>query len=120
MCATALIFVFFPSAAAALRGLPLVHQVKLVNPLVPVSIGLIWLIIGGGLLRLRNWARWAAMIALGIGVAGSVPVLVNIGVHPGWRMLVYALQVAVRAAAALYLAQSIVVLDAFVPNRRAV
>jgi hypothetical protein len=123
LCATGLIIVFSSSAAAGLRGLPLVHEVKLVNPFVTVSIGLIWVVIGWGLLRLRNWAswaRWAAMIVLGIGVAWSVPVLVNIGMHPGWRMLVYALQVGVRAAAALYLAQSIAVLDAFVPTRRAV
>jgi hypothetical protein len=120
LCAPRLVIVFSPSAAAGLIGLPLVHEVRFVNPFVTVSIGLIWVVIGWGLLRLRNWARWAAMIVLGIGVAWSVPVLINIGMHPGWRMLVYAIQVAVRAAAALYLAQSIAVLDAFVPNRRAV
>ena len=110
----------FPGAAAALKGLPLVHEVRLANPLAAVSIGVLWVVIGWGVLQLLNWARWTAMAVLGIGVAWSLPTLANIGMHPGWRMLAYALQAAIRATAALYLAQSRTVLDAFVSNRRAV
>jgi hypothetical protein len=79
-------------------------------------VGSGWAIVGVGLFRLRNWARWAAMLVMTIGVAWLVPKIsmAELGVHVLW----YGLQIALRAAAAWYLAQAPAVIDAFAAKRQ--
>jgi hypothetical protein len=63
------------------------------------------------LFRLHNWARWAAMLVMTIGIASLVPKIsaAELGVPLLW----YGLQIALRAAAAWYLAQAPAVIESF-------
>jgi len=67
--------------------------------------------VGWGLLRLRRWARWAAMAVTVLGVASLVPTI-SMAVLGG-AVFWYGLQIALRVAAAWYLAQAPAVIDTF-------
>ena len=79
-------------------------------------VGSVYALIAWGLFRLRNWARWAAMGAITIGVASLVPKISMAEI--GLPILWYGLQIAVRVAAAWYLAQAPAVIDAFAGKRQ--
>ena len=79
-------------------------------------VGSVYALIAWGLLRLRNWARWAAMGAITIGVASLVPKISMAEI--GLPILWYGLQIAVRVAVAWYLAQAPAVIDAFAVKRQ--
>lgn len=74
-------------------------------------VGAVGAVIGWGLLRLNRWARWAAMIVMAVGIGGLVPAVST--AELGWPVTWYGLQIALRAAAAWYLAQSAEVLESF-------
>ena len=73
--------------------------------------GSLYGIVAWGLFRLQNWARWIAMLVVAFSLAPLVPKIsmAELGVPVLW----YGLQIAVRVAAAWYLAQAPSVLDAF-------
>jgi hypothetical protein len=74
-------------------------------------IGAGYALVGWGLFRLHNWARWVAMLVMTLGIAVLVPKIsmAELGVPILW----YGLQIALHAAAAWYLAQAPAVIDAF-------
>jgi hypothetical protein len=74
-------------------------------------VGSGWALIGWGLFRLNNWARWAAMLVITIGVGLLVPRISM--AELGGPLFWYGLQIALRVAAAWYLAQAPAVLDVF-------
>jgi hypothetical protein len=73
--------------------------------------GIVWGLIGWGLLRLQKWGRWAGML----GMVPAIFLLVapismaKIGLHLLW----YGLLIALHAAAGFYLAQAPTAVDAF-------
>src|ERR1700693_3743241 len=75
------------------------------------GVGTAWALVGWGLFRLHNWARWTAMLVMTIGIAWLVPKIsmAEVGVPILWS----GLQIALRAAAAWYLAQAPAVIDSF-------
>jgi hypothetical protein len=77
-------------------------------------IGVGYALVALGLFRLHNWARWAAMLVMVIAVAWLVPKIsmAELGGPVFW----YGLQIALRAAAAWYLAQAPAVIDGFAPK----
>jgi len=87
------------------------YGLELAGPYMALLIGFGWAIIGWGLLRLQNWARWAAMAVLALGIAWLVPKISSAEI--GLPLFSYGLQIALRAAAAWYLAQAPAVLDSF-------
>src|ERR1035438_1347491 len=68
-------------------------------------------LVGWGLFRLHNWARLATVVAMILGIAWLVPKVsaAELGVPLLWE----GLQIALRAAAAWYLAQSPAVIESF-------
>jgi hypothetical protein len=84
---------------------------ELAGPYMALLFGAGWAIVGWGLFRLHNWARWSAMLVMVLGVASLVPSIsmAALGLPIFW----YGLQIALRAAAAWYLAQAPAVVDAF-------
>ncbi len=87
------------------------YELELAGPYMALLVGSAWALIAWGLFRLHNWARWAAMLVMIVGVAWLVPKIsmAELGVPVLW----YGLEIALRAAAAWYLAQAPAVIDAF-------
>ena len=72
-------------------------------------------IVAYGLLRVKNWARWSAMLIIAASLAPLVPKIsmAELGIPVFW----YGLQIGFRVAAAWYLAQAPSVIDAFTQKR---
>ena len=107
--------VFSPGAISVTSGARFMFGLELAGPYMRLLVGCVWALVGWGLLRLHNWARWAAMGGSVLGVAELVP---RISIAPiGLPILWYGLQIAIYAVIGWYLAQSPAVLDAFVDKK---
>jgi hypothetical protein len=100
-----------PGAISLISGAPLMYGLELAGPYMALLVGCGWALVGWGLFRLHNWARWAAMLVLTLGIAWLVPKISAAEI--GLPLLWYGLQIALRAAAAWYLAKAPAVMDAF-------
>ena len=100
-----------PEAISLMSGAQLMYGLELAGPYMALLVGSGWAVVGLCLFRLQNWARWAAMLVMTVGIAWLVPKIsmAELGVPILW----YGFQIALRAAAAWYLAQAPAVLDAF-------
>ena len=91
-----------PNAISLMSGAQFMYGLELAGPYMALLVGCGYALVGWGLFRLHNWARWAAMLVPKISMAElGVPIL--------W----YGLQIALRAAVAWYLAQAPAVIDSF-------
>jgi hypothetical protein len=100
-----------PNAISLMMGSQLMYGLELAGPYMALLVGAGWAVIGWGLFRLHNWARLTAMAVIVVGIAWLVPKIS--AAEPGLPLLWYGLQIALRAAAAFYLAQSAAVGDSF-------
>src|ERR1700726_4293131 len=100
-----------PDAISLMSGSQLMYGLELAGPYMALLVGAGWAVIGWGLFRLHNWARLTAMAVIVVGIAWLVPKIS--AAEPGLPLLWYGLQIAMRAAAAFYLAQSAAVGDSF-------
>lgn len=100
-----------PEAISLMSASQFMYGLELAGPYMALLIGSGYAVIAWGLFRIHNWARWAAMLVITIGVASLVPKIssAELGVPVLW----YGLQIALRVAAAWYLAQAPAVIDAF-------
>ena len=100
-----------PEAISLTSAGQLMFGLELAGPYMAMLVGSGWALVGWGLFRLHNWARWAAMLIMTIGIAWLVPKIsmAELGLPLFW----YGLQIALRGAAAWYLAQAPAVIDAF-------
>jgi hypothetical protein len=73
---------------------------ELDGPMTAISVGLGWALVGWGLYRLQNWARWCALVILVIGVAGSVPAVSAAARGITWRFFWLGGQIMVRIVVA--------------------
>jgi hypothetical protein len=87
---------------------------ELTGPQTALSVGAGWALVGSGIYRLRNWARWCAILLMVIGVAGSVPAVSAAARDLTWRFFFYGVQIMVRVVVAWYLAASPELIEAFV------
>jgi len=100
-----------PDAISLMSGAPLMYGLELAGPYMALLVGCGWALVAWGLFRLHNWARWAAMLVMTLGIAWLVPKISAAEI--GWPLAWYGLQIALRAAAAWYLAQAPAVVEAF-------
>lgn len=107
----AAVLLISPGALSLMSGRYLMYGLELAGPYMMLLFGAGYALVGWGLFRLHNWARWIAMLIMVIGVASLVPriSMAELGVPVFW----YGLQIALRAALAWYLAQAPTVIDAF-------
>jgi hypothetical protein len=101
-----------PSTLSTL-GTGVTYGRELTGPQAALSVGAGWALVGWGLYRLRNWARWCAMLIMVIGVAGSVPAVSAAARDLTWRFFFYGAQLMVRIVIAWLLAASPEVIEAF-------
>jgi len=107
-----------PGTLSMMRGSGITYGRELTGPQTALSVGAGWALVGWGLYRLRNWARWCAMLLMVIGVAGSVPAVSAAARDLGWRFFFYGAQVMVRVVIAWYLAASPELIEAFTRKPR--
>lgn len=100
-----------PDAITLMSSAQFMYGLELAGPYMALLIGSGYALVALGLFRLNNWARWIAMMVMIVGVAWLVPKIsmAELGVAVLW----YGLQIALRVAAAWYLAQAPAVIDAF-------
>jgi len=100
-----------PGALSLMAGKYFMYGLELAGPYMILLFGTGYALIGWGLFRLHNWARWAAMLMMALGVASLVPKIsmADLGIPLFW----YGFQIALRVAVGWYLAQAPSVLDAF-------
>src|SRR5262249_2243852 len=85
---------------------PLLHGYEISGPYMLLLAAAIWLVVGYGLLRLKNLARRAAIVIVIAGVALLVPKLSADAAELSLRLLGAGFAVMVRVAIAWYLWQS--------------
>jgi hypothetical protein len=100
-----------PGAISLMAAKHFMYGLQLAGPYMILLFGAGYALVGIGLFRLHNWARWIAMLVAVIAVAALVPAIsmAELGVPIFW----YGLQIALYAAAGWYLAQAPAVIDAF-------
>jgi hypothetical protein len=100
-----------PNAISLMSASQLMYGLELAGPYMALLAGSGWALVGWGLFRLHNWARLATVVAMILGIAWLVPKIsaAELGVPLLWE----GLQIALRAAAAWYLAQSPAVIESF-------
>src|SRR5579862_1175786 len=100
-----------PGTVSLLAGKHFMYGLELAGPYMILLFGAGYALIGWGLFRLQNWARWAAMLVMVLGVASLVPSIsmAELGIPVFW----YGFQIALRVAVGWYLAQAPSVIDAF-------
>ena len=87
------------------------YGLELAGPYMMLLFGAGYALIAWGLFRVRNWARWAAILLMVLGVASLVPriSMAELGIPLFW----YGFQIAARVAVGWYLAQAPSLIDAF-------
>jgi hypothetical protein len=101
-----------PGSSMAL-GAGITYGRELSGPQTALSVGAGWALVGWGLYRLRNWARWCAILLMVIGIAGSVPAVSAAARDLTWRFWFYGGQIMVRVVIAWYLTASPELIEAF-------
>jgi hypothetical protein len=107
-----------PGTLSLALGAGVTYGRELDGPQTALSIGAGWGLIGWGLYRLHNWARWCAMALMVIGIAGSVPAVSAAARDITWRFFFYGFQIMVRVVIAWYLIASPEVVEAFARKSR--
>jgi hypothetical protein len=102
-----------PGTLAMTRATGITYGRELDGAQTAISIGAGWALVGWGLYRLRNWARWCAIVLMVIGVAGSIPAVSAAARDLTWRFFWYGAQIMVRIIIAWILAMSPEVVEAF-------
>ncbi len=100
-----------PNGVSLMAGSPLMFGLELAGPYMALLVGAVYAVVAWGLFRLQNWSRWIAMLIVAFSIAPLIADIsqAKLGIPIFW----YGLQIALRAAAAWYLAQAPSVLDVF-------
>jgi hypothetical protein len=103
-----------PGSLSMALGAGITYGRELSGPQTALSVGAGWALVGWGLYRLRNWARWCAILIMVIGIAGSVPAVSAAARDLTWRFWFYGAQIMVRVVIAWYMFASPELVEAFV------
>ena len=105
LCFVGVATVVAPGEISIINRAPLTYGLRFVNPYVTILVGASWAVVGWGLLRLYNWARWAAMFFSIVGFSSALARIPSAS-GSGRMLLLLGLHMAVRAAAVWYLFRS--------------
>jgi hypothetical protein len=103
-----------PSTLSMTLGTGVTYGRELTGPQTAISVGAGWALVGWGLYRLSNWARWCAIVLMVIGIAGSVPAVSAAARDLTSRFWFYGVQIMARVVIAWLLVASPEVVEAFV------
>jgi|SRR5579872_226261 len=111
LCTIAAVLLVSPGAISLMAAKHFMYGLQLAGPYMILLGGVAYGVVARGLFRLKNWARWVAMLMIAFSLVPLVPKIsmAELGIPIFW----YGLQIALRVAAGWYLAQAPAVLDAF-------
>jgi hypothetical protein len=112
----AAILIVTPGKVTLTLGSRFMHGLELAGPYMMLLAGSGYALIGWGLFRLHNWARWLAMLLIAWVVGSLVPAISAARIN--LKFLEFGAEIAIFAAAAFYLAQAPTVLEAFAKGAR--
>lgn len=115
LCAVATTLLISPGAISLMSAKYFLYGLEIAGPYMILIGSAVYGIVSWGLFRLKNWARWSAMLIIAFSLAPLVPKISM--AELGFPVFWYGLQIAARVAAAWYLAQAPSVLDAFTEKR---
>ncbi len=75
LCSLSIIMLISPEVLSSLRGLQSLRGTGNGGPYVALFVGVVWALIGWGLIRMRGWARLAAMLWIAPGMAFGIVAL---------------------------------------------
>ena len=102
-----------PGTISPTMRAPFMYGRELAGPQSATLVGAGWALVGWGLLQIRNWARWSAMVLLVLGVVESIPAVSAAATDLNWRLAWYGGQMMAKVVAVWFLAQSPDVIEAF-------
>jgi hypothetical protein len=102
-----------PGTIETMRGTGVTYGRELDGPQTAISVGAGWALVGWGLYRLQNWARWSAIVLMVIGVIAGIPVVSAAATGLNWRLAWYAGEMVAKVVAVFFLIQSPDVVAAF-------
>ena len=111
LCSVAAILLISPGAISLMSAKYFLYGLEIAGPYMILIGSAVYGVVAWGLFRMKNWARWGAMLIIAFSLAPLVPKISM--AELGFPILWYGLQIAFRVAAAWYLAQAPSVLDAF-------
>jgi hypothetical protein len=111
LCVIGIVKLLAPDAISLMAGRHFMYGLELAGPYMALLVGGGYALVGWGLFRLHNWARWAAMAVMVLGVAALVPRISM--AELGAPVLLYGFHVALRVAVGWYLVQAPAVIDSF-------
>ena len=111
LCTIATVLLISPGALSLMSAKYFLYGLELAGPYMMLLGAALYGAVAWGLFRLQNWARWIAMLIIALSLAPLVPKISM--AELGFPIFWYGLQIAVRVAAAWYLAQAPSVIDAF-------
>jgi hypothetical protein len=106
------ILILAPGQVSLMLGSRFMYGLELAGPFMMLLVGCIYALIGWGLFRLYNWARWLAMLSIVLAIGNLVPAISSAQI--GLRFFACGLEVSLFAAGGFYLVQAPTVLQAFV------
>jgi hypothetical protein len=114
LAAVGIIDLVAPGTLSMTLGTGVTYGRELTGPQTAISVGAGWALVGWGIYRLRNWARWCAIVIMVVGIAGSVPAVSAAARDLTWRFWFYGVQIMARVVIAWLLVASPEVVEAFV------
>lgn len=112
LCLLGITRLISPNVVSLMAARRFMFGLELAGPYMILLAGSGYALVGWGLFRTQNWARWVAMLVMVVGVTALVPAISM--AELGLPILWYGLQIALRVAVGWYLAQAPAVVDAFV------
>ena len=100
-----------------MRHAPFIYGRELDGPQSAVLVSAGWALVGWGLMKIQNWARWAAVVLMVLGIAAGIPAVSAASINPGWRLAWYGGQMMAKVAATWYLVFAPDAVEAFREGR---
>lgn len=115
LCTIAAVLLISPGTISLMAAKHFMYGLELAGPYMILLGASVYGLVAVGLFRLRNWARWIAILIVAFSIAPLVERIstAELGVLVFW----YGLQIALHVAVGWYLAQAPAVLDAFTQKR---
>jgi len=103
LCVVGVIEFTAPGTISPAMRAPFMYGRELAGPQSAILVGAGWAMVGWGLRRVQNWARWAAVVLMVLGIAAGVPAVSAASIDPGWRLVWYGGQMMAKVVAVWYL-----------------
>jgi hypothetical protein len=106
LCALAAIMLAAPDAISMTLGEPLIHDLILAGPYMFLLFGAVAALIAWGLMRMKNWARHAAIVSAFAGFIMLIPKVSAAAMDLQWSLVWSGAGIIVRMIVAWYLWQT--------------